>query len=1626
MADFTAYLRLAVDSRDARTAVTDLNRVTQASRNTERATESLGRTATGSFSKLNTAIGSVAVALATNKIIEYSDAWTSVNNVLKQVTDSENELLVTRSKTLQLSKDTFSSLEGTARLYAEITRSVSALGVSEDRVIGVTKTINNLFLAGGKSAKDAAGAITQLNQGFASGVLRGDEFNSVAEGAPRILDALAQSLKISRGELRDFAATGGITSEILVTALESYSSTAQKMVDTTTRTFAQNSELAKTLAVEFVGTSESLASASALAGQSLLIIANNLNLVSDAALIFSVVVGAKVVSALAAKTTATIASIAATNAQIAVENSAAVGAQRRAVVEQEAAAASLAKARADSVAATAAVNAARANGTTTQSIAALIIAQNEQAITQARLTGSILSYTTATTAANAANARLAASTTAMASIGAGATAIRGLSSALALIGGPVGLAVIAAAGIAYFALSANDAEKAADKLGDSVDGLAERYASLGKAQKAQAEQGLNDQLFVAQREAAKLKDSLDKLSDPKSQSNVAKYGIGGITPAIINETAAKLETVNQKVAGIQEKLAIISSSNSFEKVTESAESFAKTLKFKSGADITDDIMRYADAAYDALIADTARAKTIKDMNAQIARESYLLGNTSKEIELQYDIKNKLIDITEQEAKNILASARAFDDYSKANKSAAETAELFSGILKDINGNIDDLNKLNIDRISDDLSGSVGKVSAYFDDIDEAAKKSAESIKDSITDSLLRGFEDGKGLVENFRDTVDNIFKTLVLRPSVELITDQLSKQISSVLGSVGTKGSDGKAMGASGLLGSLGPYAAIGIAVGGSLISSWNDKQDAKFEKLTAAYRQGIQSTGTVLGDANKKSESIANAIAGLNDTASSTLDVNYGMYRALLAIQDGIAGAAAGFARTVDTSGLTSGIKTGTSTGAGIDALLSTTGLSIAGKLLGGDAGGFIDSILGGISKAIYNKKTSIINSGIKIIGTNLADILETGTLEAFSFADVKTKKSFLGITTSSKVKEQTEALDEIFKAQFASVFVSAGTALEEASKVFGVAFDPAKFLVDATKLSLKDLEGDELTAEIESFFSSTLDTWAGFLVSGTDTLLQFQKVGEGAFETVIRLASETNTFSQYASLLSFNFKAVGLSAVGITQNIADLSGGFDQLSTSLGAYYQNFFTDSERTAAGLAQIGDKLKTIGVDAVPTSREAFRALIEAIDLSTAAGQEQFALMISLSGAFAQLVPATKSVTDATEAATKAAQEYSQMLKDNASSAFEGLRASINAEKSLIAGVVSSAYSAKSAVDSAIGAEKDRLKASLDVRLAAIKAQADAEKEAQDAIAKARVESIKEQQSAVNESIRSMESLSNDLNSTIYDMAIGSDKLTLARRRAAEFEIDTALANARAGRGLPLAGQLTGSLGIVKQNDPALYRNAAEMAFATAVTQNKLAELAKITGESISDSQRQLDILSAQLVSAESYSGASLEKYDEMIKAANDQYALDVAALDATAKTAQEQYDALTGIDTSVLTLNESLSRYAEIIANASFSNAKEQTDRLDAQLLKAENQLNALLGIDNSVLSLKDSVDKFIASLVDLNEDINKDNIAALEAIAGQIQGLRDEQRVQSLKQLSAMETTAMNTSSIAYDTVPA
>ena len=824
-------------------------------------------------------------------------------------------------------------------------------------------------------------------------------------------------------------------------------------------------------------------------------------------------------------------------------------------------------------------------------------------------------------------------------------------------------------------------------------------------------------------------------------------------------------------------------------------------------------------------------------------------------------------------------------------------------------------------------------------------------------------------------------------------------------------------------------------------------------------------------------------------------------MRNSLLAIEDGIAGVAAGFARTVDTGKLTSNIKTGTELGgisSGLTTLYNKTGLGqITGAL--GEFGAFIDAAFNKVASFISSKKTSVIDSGIKIIGTNLADILERGTIEAFTYADVKTTKKFLGITTSTKVKEQLDSLDSVFEAQFASVFSNAGKSLELASKSFGANFDSSKLVVNTSNLSLKGLEGDALTKAIQDFFSSTLDNWAGVLVGGTDVLTKFQQVGEGSFETVVRLSSEFNTFSSYADKLNFNFNLVGLGAIEAVQNIADLSGGFDKLSGSLSNYYQNFFNDSERAAAGLSAIGDVLKTVGIETVPKTREAFRALVEdpSIDLASESGQKYFSTLMSLSGAFAQLVPVTKEMIDTTDYAAQVAKDaaqaaadeqqrladianersgleskllelygetttirlretmaldesnrslqrqiydlqdekvaaeeaasalaaHNQQLKDNASSALSALSRSTDAEKGRINSIVDGATKAKDALSKSITDEKDKLSKAHDEKLSLIKDQQDAEKAAQEAINKARIDSLNDQKSALEDSVKGLQSLIGGINNAIGDMAIKSNALTAARRRAAEFEIETALRNARAGR-LPSMESLSGALGSLGGEQSSIFSSSADMVRANAITQNQLKAISDIVGTKLSKDQQLLDSVNAQVEASKSTTAVVSTKFDEQIALENDAYTKQIASLDAISTHSQSQFDLLTGIDTKTLSLSDAISKYNDSLLAADFTNAQDQLSKLDEINTNAKLQIDALNGIDNSVLSLNDSFIGFANAVNAMTNGIQQPLLVKMQSLVGEVSALRSESAVYNESIAKNTGSTAASTKSLYKDGV--
>lgn len=123
----------------------------------------------------------------------------------------------------EIALKTNSALDSTATLFARIAKVGQEAGLSaqaaQQQALVIAETINQSVQLSGSSADSSNAAVVQLIQGLQSGVLRGEEFNSVMEQAPRLAQALANGLGVTTGELRKMANQGQLTSDTVIKAL---------------------------------------------------------------------------------------------------------------------------------------------------------------------------------------------------------------------------------------------------------------------------------------------------------------------------------------------------------------------------------------------------------------------------------------------------------------------------------------------------------------------------------------------------------------------------------------------------------------------------------------------------------------------------------------------------------------------------------------------------------------------------------------------------------------------------------------------------------------------------------------------------------------------------------------------------------------------------------------------------------------------------------------------------------------------------------------------------------------------------------------------------------------------------------------------------------------------------------------------------------------------------------------------------------------------------------------------------------------------------------------------------------------------------------------------------------------
>lgn len=160
-----------------------------------------------------------ALTGAVRGIANAADSYNLMNARLKLATESQQEFNTAQTELRRIATATQTPLESLATLYQRISRPLKEAGRSQKDILAVTEAVSTSFRVSGASAQEAENGVIQFAQALGAGALRGDEFNSVAEQAPRLMQALADSLNVPIGLLKEMAAQGLLTADVVTSAL---------------------------------------------------------------------------------------------------------------------------------------------------------------------------------------------------------------------------------------------------------------------------------------------------------------------------------------------------------------------------------------------------------------------------------------------------------------------------------------------------------------------------------------------------------------------------------------------------------------------------------------------------------------------------------------------------------------------------------------------------------------------------------------------------------------------------------------------------------------------------------------------------------------------------------------------------------------------------------------------------------------------------------------------------------------------------------------------------------------------------------------------------------------------------------------------------------------------------------------------------------------------------------------------------------------------------------------------------------------------------------------------------------------------------------------------------------------
>lgn len=187
--------------------------------------------------KIAVAAGGIA---GINKVLNISDELASTKARLNLLVDDGGSVDVLEQKIMASAQRSRSAYFDTASAVAKLGLNAgNAFGGNMDQVIAFMEQVNKQFVIGGATAQEQSNAMIQLTQAMAAGALRGEELNSILDGAPGIARAIEKYMGIAEGSIKTVAQEGKVTAEVVKNAMFAMADETNAKFDSMPKTWAQ-------------------------------------------------------------------------------------------------------------------------------------------------------------------------------------------------------------------------------------------------------------------------------------------------------------------------------------------------------------------------------------------------------------------------------------------------------------------------------------------------------------------------------------------------------------------------------------------------------------------------------------------------------------------------------------------------------------------------------------------------------------------------------------------------------------------------------------------------------------------------------------------------------------------------------------------------------------------------------------------------------------------------------------------------------------------------------------------------------------------------------------------------------------------------------------------------------------------------------------------------------------------------------------------------------------------------------------------------------------------------------------------------------------------------------------------